>query len=178
MINHPRWPMGAKLIFDAPTIAKAMDQQAERIQSALHGQEEPVTLVALMNGGLIPAAELARRLKVPVRFDYVHATRYREAREGQDLRWVRRPDSMDGHVILVDDIFDEGHTMAAVKQALLDAGARSVMTVAAVRKQHDRGLPRDWIDDVALDVPDEYVFGFGMDIDGLWRGLDAIWSVP
>ncbi len=176
MNTHPSWPSGAKLIFDAPTIAQAMDRQAERINQALL-DKDPVTLVALMNGGLIPAAELARRLTAPVRFDYVHATRYREAREGQDLQWVRRPGSIKGPVLLVDDIFDEGHTMAAVKQALIEAGAESVMTVAAVRKLHDRGLPRDWIDDVALDVPDEYVFGFGMDIDGLWRGLDSIWSV-
>ena len=67
--------------------------------------------------------------------------------------------------------------MAAVKEALLASGASRVITVVAVKKMHDRGLPRDWVDDAALEVPDEYVFGFGMDLDGLWRQLDTIWSV-
>lgn len=176
MIDHPQWPDNARLIFDVQTIGDALDAQAIRLTQRLEGIDE-ITLMALMNGGMIPAAELIKRLPVPMRMDYVHATRYREARRGGALDWVRLPKSLSGTVVLVDDIFDEGHTMAAVKAALLDAGADDVITVAAVRKQHDRGLPRDWVDDVALDVPDEYVFGFGMDIDGLWRQLGSIWSV-
>lgn len=176
MIDHPQWPDNARLICDVQTIGDALDAQAIRLTQRLEGIDE-ITLMALMNGGMIPAAELIKRLPVPMRMDYVHATRYREARRGGALDWVRLPKSLSGTVVLVDDIFDEGHTMAAVKAALLDAGADDVITVAAVRKQHDRGLPRDWVDDVALDVPDEYVFGFGMDIDGLWRQLGSIWSV-
>lgn len=176
MIDHLQWPDNARLIFDVQTIGDALDAQAIRLTQRLEGIDE-ITLMALMNGGMIPAAELIKRLPVPMRMDYVHATRYREARRGGALDWVRLPKSLSGTVVLVDDIFDEGHTMAAVKAALLDAGADDVITVAAVRKQHDRGLPRDWVDDVALDVPDEYVFGFGMDIDGLWRQLGSIWSV-
>jgi len=174
--HGPLWPKNARLVFDAPTLSNALDAQAVRIQEVLKGDEN-VTLMALMNGGMIPAAQLARRLSMPLRFDYVHATRYREARKGKDLQWVRRPEALSGTVVLVDDIFDEGHTMDAVKQSLIEAGAGRVVTVVAVRKQHDRGLPREWVDDAALEVPDEYVFGFGMDIDGLWRGLDSIWSV-
>ncbi len=176
MIDHPQWPDQARLIFDADTIADALDAQAVRLAKRLEGADE-VTLMALMNGGMIPAAELMKRLSLPMRMDYVHATRYREARSGGELDWVRLPERLSGTVVLVDDIFDEGHTMAAVKKALLEAGAEDVVTVAAVRKQHDRGLSRDWVDDAALEVPDEYVFGFGMDIDGLWRQLDSIWSV-
>lgn len=176
MIDHPQWPDHARLILDAQTIGDALDAQAIRLTKRLQGADE-ITLMALMNGGMIPAAELIKRLPVPMRMDYVHATRYREARSGGAIDWVRVPKSLSGTVVLVDDIFDEGFTMAAVKAALLNAGADDVITVAAVRKQHDRGLSRDWVDDVALDVPDEYVFGFGMDIGGLWRQVDSIWSV-
>lgn len=176
MIDSPKWPVGARLLFDAKTIGEALDAQARRLE-AMVGDDAPVTLVVLMNGGAIPATELAKRLSFPFRLDYVHATRYQEARSGQELHWIRRPEALSGTVVVVDDIFDEGHTMAAVKEALLEAGAERVITVAAVRKAHERGLPRDWIDDYALEVPDEYVFGFGMDVDGLWRQLDSIWSV-
>ena len=176
MIDHPKWPENARQVFDASTIREALDAQAMRLAERLQGAEN-IILMALMNGGMIPAAELMKRLPIPMRMDYAHATRYREGRRGGELDWVRLPSQLSGTVVLVDDIFDEGHTMAAVKARLLDAGADEVITVATVRKLHDRGLSRDWVDDVALDVPDEYVFGFGMDIDGLWRQLDSIWSV-
>lgn len=176
MINHPQWPENAREVFDAHTISEALDAQANRLAERLVGVDN-ITLMALMNGGMIPAAELMKRLPIPMRMDYVHATRYREGRRGGELDWVRLPSNLSGTVVLVDDIFDEGHTLAAVKAALLEAGAGQVITVTTVRKRHDRGLPREWVDDVALDVPDEYVFGFGMDIDGLWRQLDSIWSV-
>ena len=170
------WPSSARRLYDSHAISKALDEQAKRLASQVAEGEE-VTLMALMNGGLMPAAELAKRLCFPFRFDYLHATRYREARVGQDLHWIRKPSKVSGTVIVVDDIFDEGYTMAAVKEALEEAGADRVLTIVAVRKQHERGLPRDWVDDFALEVPDEYVFGFGMDLDGLWRQLDSIWSV-
>lgn len=177
MIQSQWWPENAKLLYDKAAIDEAMDQQAKRLMEKL-SDAHPITIIALMNGGMIPATRLASRLPMAVRFDYVHATRYREARHGQDLQWIRRPEAVSGQLVLVDDIFDEGYTMAAVKEALEIAGAERVWTVAAVMKSHDRGLPRDWIDDAALMVPDEYVFGFGMDIDGLWRQLESIWSVP
>lgn len=176
MIDHPLWPEDARLVYDKAQIDEAIEQQAKRLTERLAGHEH-VTLMALMNGGMMPAMALANKLSMPLRFDYVHATRYREQREGADLQWVRRPGPLSGTVVLVDDIFDEGHTMDQVKTCLLEQGAEQVITVVAVLKAHDRGLARDWVDDAALVVPDEYVFGFGMDIDGLWRQLDSIWSV-
>ena len=176
MIAYAQWPQNAKEILTHETICQALDAQAERLTARLSGIEE-VTLMALMNGGMIPASELAKRLSLPIKMDYVHATRYREQRTGQDLQWVRTPEGVSGVVVLVDDIFDEGETMSQVKSHLLAAGAQQVITVAAVIKQHDRGLPRAWLDDAAMTVPDEYVFGFGMDLDGFWRQLDSIWSV-
>lgn len=176
MTPHAQWPDNATKLLDNTTIQAALDAQGQRLSARLAGAGE-VTLMALMNGGMIPASELAKRLALPLKMDYVHATRYREQRTGQDLKWVRSPESISGVVVLVDDIFDEGETMSQVKSHLLSVGADEVITVAAVIKQHTRGLPREWLDDAALSVPDEYVFGFGMDLDGLWRQLDSIWSV-
>ncbi len=176
MMSSPKWPQGARLLIDAEQIDEAMAAQAKRIETLISNDQE-VTLMALMNGGVLPAVSLVQKLQSPIKLDYVHATRYREERTGRDLQWVRRPEKVSGTVVVVDDIFDEGYTMAAVKASLLASGATRVITVVAVKKMHDRGLPRDWVDDAALEVPDEYVFGFGMDLDGLWRQLDSIWSV-
>ena len=172
-----QWPDGAECIIDAATIGRAMDRQAEWLDERLEGHRH-ITLMALMNGGMYPAIELGRRLRRPFMMDHLHATRYRGRTEGDELAWGRWPNAVDGTIVVVDDIFDEGYTMQAVRDRLLEDGAEHVVTVALTIKNHDRGLPRDWIDHAALEVPDCYVFGCGMDWHGYWRQLDDIWAVP
>lgn len=171
-----QWPEGAERIIDARTVSAALNAQAHRVEVFCEGSER-LTLMALMNGGMYPAMELARRMSRPILIDHLHATRYRGKTSGGELKWGRWPDLVDGAIILVDDIFDEGYTMQAVKQRLLEDGATRVLTVALTVKQHDRGLPRDWVDDAALELPDRYVFGCGMDWHGYWRQLDEIWAI-
>lgn len=173
----PQWPAGAYKVLDHAAIQAGMDQLAKQVNERL-GTADEVTLMAIMNGGLIPAADLARRLQRPLKMDYVHATRYRDKQTGGELDWRRWPDQVSGTIVLVDDIFDEGHTMAAVRERLLRDGATQVITAAAACKQHERGLARDWVDAVGFDLPDVYVFGYGLDYQGLWRQLDEIWAVP
>lgn len=175
----PHWPAGAECLFGPREIAQALDAQAERL-GALVAPGEVLSLVALMKGGMYPAIELSRRFERALRIDYVHVTRYREGTRGGELHWAHWPEALplDGHVILVDDIFDEGLTMAAVAERLREQGAARITTAVLTRKRHDRGLSRDWVDDHALDVPDRYVFGCGMDYQGLWRQLDSVWALP
>ncbi len=173
------WPESAERIVAAGEVAEALDRQARRIEALLPA-DQPVMAVALMNGGMYPAIELTRRIRRPMLFEYVHATRYRERKTGSEIDWVHVPgsDRLGGrHVLLIDDIFDEGYTMDAVGRRLLAEGAASLTTVVLALKRHDRGLARDRVDDFALEVPDRYVFGCGMDLHGYWRQLDEIWAV-
>lgn len=174
--EREHWPTGAERLVDRATIARALDGQAERLEARLQGRDR-VTMMVLMNGGMYPAIALGSRIQRPLLFDHVHATRYRGQTSGSDLKWGRWPEDIAGSILLVDDIFDEGFTMQAVKQRLLAEGADEVVTVSLTVKQHERGLPRDWVDDAALSVPDRYVFGCGMDWRGYWRQLDEIWAL-
>ena len=171
------WPSGAERIIDAAAVHAAVAAQAERLEQRLRAHDR-VTLMALMNGGLYPAMALARRLRRPLLMDHVYATRYRGQMTGGELHWGRRPGPVEGTVLLVDDIFDEGHTLKAVRDQLIDDGAEAVITAVLTIKVHERGLPRDWVDEAALTVPDRYVFGCGMDWQGYWRQLDEIWALP
>ncbi len=175
-MNQRVLPEGAVCLFDAEQVAHAYDALADRLDDAL--PDGPVLLLTVMTGGLFPAVELARRLDRPLTLDYVHATRYRGATRGGDIEWIRWPRLPDaaGTVLLVDDIFDEGHTLAAVRDRI--AAHHRVTTAVLALKQHDRGLPRDWVDHSALDVPDRYVFGCGMDHAERWRELPEIWALP
>ncbi len=172
------WPEEAELVVTAERVSAALDQQARRLETALPS-DQTVTVVVLMNGGMYPAVELTRRIRRPLRIEYVHATRYRGKKTGGDIDWVHVPDRerLRGHILLVDDIFDEGYTMDAVRKRLLADGVAGLTTAVLALKQHDRGLARDRVDDFALEVPDRYVFGCGMDLHGYWRQLDEIWAV-
>jgi hypoxanthine phosphoribosyltransferase len=101
------------------------------------------------------------------------------ATTGGDIRWVQRPrqDLRGRTVVLVDDIFDEGHTLAALRGHCLDAGAARVFTAVLARKRHGRPVGDAAPDFVGLEVGDDYVFGCGMDLAGHWRHLPGIYAL-
>ncbi len=167
----------SKLVFDRDQVMAAVDKMADEI-NAFYG-DEPIIMIAVMTGAIIPAAWLATRLKMPVQMDFVHATRYQSGTYGAELEYRVPPRmNMKGRkVLIVDDIFDEGDTLAAIKGSCEKRKAASVHMAVLVRKMHDRGLPREFADFVGLDVPDVYVFGCGMDAYEEWRHLDYIMAL-
>ena len=165
----------SRVLFNREKVAATVQKMADEI-NAYYG-DEPVILISVLTGAIIPAAWLITKLKMPVQMDFVHATRYRGGLYGAELEY-RVPPRLDlegKHVLIVDDIFDEGNTLAAIKGSVEKRHAASVKMAALVRKDHDRGLPRDYVDFFGLDVPDVYVFGCGMDVYEEWRHLDEIW---
>ena len=139
----------------------------------------PVVL-AVMNGGLISAGQLLPRLDFPLELSYLHATRYRGATTGGALKWLAQPDiKLAGReVLLIDDILDEGTTLATVREWCIDAGAARVWIAVATDKQHDRKVPGLTADFCGMSVPDRYIFGEGMDYHGYFRNLPGIHALP
>ena len=164
----------SRVLFDRDEVQAAVRSMADAINA--HYGDRRIVLIGVMTGAILPMAWLATRLKMPLTMDFVHATRYRGGLHGSELEY-RVPPRLDlegQDVLVVDDIFDEGNTLAAIRGSVERRKARSVRTAVLVRKLHDRGLPRDYCDFVGLDVPDVYVFGCGMDAYEEWRHLDQI----
>jgi hypoxanthine phosphoribosyltransferase len=149
---------------------------AQEITDAL-GARYPL-LLSIMGGAVVFTGQLLPRLRFPLDFDYLHASRYRGLQGGPAIQWKVRPtEDVRGRVVLVvDDILDEGHTLAAVRTELLEAGAAEVHNAVLCEKRLDRQKPVQ-ADFVGITVPDRYVFGFGMDVHGAWRNLPAIYAV-
>lgn len=164
----------SRVLFNREEVAAAVQKMADEINK-FYG-DEPLILISVLTGAIIPAAWLITKMKMPIQMDFVHATRYRGGLYGAELEYRVPPrlDLKDKNVLIVDDIFDEGHTLAAIKGSVEKRKARSVKMAALVRKDHDRGLSRDYVDFIGLDVPDVYVFGCGMDAYEEWRHLDEI----
>jgi hypoxanthine phosphoribosyltransferase len=164
----------SRVLFNREEVAAAVQKMADEINE--YYGDKPLVLISVLTGAIIPAAWLITKLKMPIQMDFVHATRYRGGLYGAELEY-RVPPRLDlkgKTVLIVDDIFDEGNTLAAIKGSVESRKAESVKMAALVRKDHDRGLPRDYVDFVGLDVPDVYVFGCGMDAYEEWRHLDEI----
>ena len=161
------------LITSAGEVQAAVDRLAAQIERAL-GKRYPLVL-AVMGGAVVFAGQILPKLRFPLDFDYVHASRYGTATRGAGIEWrVRPPEIVKGRAVLVlDDILDHGETMAAIKRGLLELGAQSVHCAVLVEKRLNTKKPIS-ADFVGLQIPDRFVFGCGMDAKGFWRNLPEV----
>jgi len=167
----------AELLFDRTQLEAIVAAMGQTIATELNG-ETPVFLT-IMNGGLIFGAELALSIPADLEFDYVHATRYHGGTRGSELMWLKQPRlTLRGRVVLLaDDILDEGYTLRAIRDFCVDQGARRVLIAVLCRKRHDRTAPDITADFVGVEVPDRYVFGYGMDFHEQGRNLPGIYAI-
>ncbi len=167
----------ADQLYSAEQVSVAFDELAQRITTAMSGRN-PLFLCVL-TGGIIPAGQLLTRLHFPLELDYLHATRYRGETRGRDLQWIARPTTpLRGRVVVViDDILDEGHTLASILEYCREEGAEAVYSAVLVDKIHDRRVAGLTADFHGLVVEDRYVFGQGMDYKGFHRNLPGIYAV-
>ena len=166
-------PASARRLYDRAAIDALIDRQAALMNAHYAGQR--VLVLAVMTGALVYAGQLLPKLDFELELDYVHATRYDGARAGGELHWLVQPrQSVAGRtVLLLDDILDEGITLKAIDSWLKDQAAAAVTISVLVHK--DKSMPQPCVPDYpALAVPDEYVYGFGLDADGFWRNADGI----
>lgn len=158
-------------------IAAAYDKLAATLN--LHyNQIDPIILVVL-NGGLIPAGHLLTRLAFAHRMDYIHATRYQGNEGTQQLIWKAKSelDLANEHVLLVDDIFDEGITLKRIAEALSEQNPASLKTCCLLHKKHDRKVNDFKVDFIGTEVEDRYIYGCGMDYHGYLRHLPGIYAL-
>jgi len=167
----------ADVLFERAELETVIADLGRRIDAALDG--ERAVFLTVMNGALMFAGQLALAIRTDLEFDYVHATRYRGATSGSELHWLREPaaDLADRTVLLVDDILDEGHTLKAVRDDCLHRGAKRVLIASLCSKRHDRLVAGIAADFNGVELPDRYVFGYGMDYHEQGRNLPAIYAL-
>ena len=167
----------AELLYDRVELETAIADMGRAVDAALDG--ERAVFLTVMHGALVFAGQLALAIRTDLEFDYVHATRYRGATDGGELHWLREPwVAMENRsVLLVDDILDEGHTLAAIREDCLRRGARRVLIATLCRKRHDRRIAGMDADFNGVELPDRYVFGYGMDYHEQGRNLPAIYAL-
>lgn len=166
----------AELVCSASDVDTAVKRLAREISEVLR-DHNPLVL-AVMRGAVVFAGHLLPLLRFPLEFDYLDVTRYGNTTRGGEIEWKTSPGTaVRGRVVLLlDDILDQGYTLAAIREKMLAEGASAFYS--AVFADKDIGAPKPVAADfIGVRVPDRYVFGFGMDVKSAWRNLPAVYAL-
>ncbi|MDC0182820.1 hypoxanthine-guanine phosphoribosyltransferase [Nitrosomonadales bacterium] len=166
----------SSLIYSNEEINEAIENLAKTCNSKFIDQK--VTVLPVMKGALVFAGQLISKFNFFCELDYVHASRYlnNEAKSKVDWKYQPNIDLIKDKVILVlDDILDEGITLNNIKKKLIEMGAKEVLIVVLFDKKLDKQKPIK-VDFIGLEVPDSYVYGFGLDFKGIGRNIPHLYS--
>jgi hypoxanthine phosphoribosyltransferase len=171
---------GAEELFSKQDVDRAVSAMAATLNSRFDqpDSEEFPLVLGVMGGAVVFTGNLLPQLTFPLEFDYIHVSRYGDDDRGGQVVWkvVPRSNVSGRTVIVLDDILDEGETLAHVKQRLLDMGAREVILAVFADKAIGKAKPVQ-ADIVGITIPNRFVVGFGMDAYGYWRNLPGLWAI-
>lgn len=162
-----------KTLLSEAQIQQGVSKIAEEVSGRYPSQ--PLTIVGVLTGSLVFMSDLIRRLEMPLRLGFVSASSYRGAttRGSLVVNSDLMPNLTDQHVLLLDDIFDTGHTLLKLVELLHESRPRSLCSAVLLRKL-GRQEVEYFPDFVAFDIPDEFVVGYGMDYDDVFRNLPFV----
>jgi hypoxanthine phosphoribosyltransferase len=162
-------------LFDEEAILRRLDELAVQITEDYRGKE--LTVVAILNGSLIFAADLLRRVPLPLKLDCISVTSYHGGTESSGsvtFDQLSLPDVHGSHVLIVDDILDTGRTLHAVCARLRREGnPLSIRVCVMLRKLKPRAEEME-ADYTGFDIGDEFVVGYGLDFQERYRNLPFI----
>jgi hypoxanthine phosphoribosyltransferase len=162
----------ARVLVPRDDIARRVDELAAEIAEAYAGRE--LTILAVMTGSLVFVSELIRRLPLRVRVEVAKVSSYpgtAVSTRGPRLLLPPAGELSGRHVLIVDDILDSGLTLESLAERVAGAGAEEVRACVLLRKARADLPRRVEADFVGFDVPDEFVVGYGLDYDNLYRNL-------
>lgn len=146
----------------------------EKISQDYAGKE--VHLVCVLKGGSFFMCELAKRITIPVSFDFMSVSSYGgDTKSSGVVKIVKDLDEpLEGkHVIIVEDIVDSGRTLSYLKELLNQRGPASI-SVCTLLDKPDRRVTDVKVDYSGFCIPDEFVVGYGLDYDQKYRNLPYI----
>jgi hypoxanthine phosphoribosyltransferase len=163
-----------RVLFDETAILRRLDELAAQISQEYRDRE--LTVIAVLNGSLMFMADLLRRIPLPLKLDCLSVASYHGQAETSGeviFKQIALPDVVDRHILLLDDILDSGHTLAAIRDKLETAKPRSIRACVLLSKKKRRARQVD-ADYVGFEIEDEFVVGYGLDFMERYRNLPCI----
>jgi hypoxanthine phosphoribosyltransferase len=158
-----------RVLLSAEEIQSSVNRLAAEICEREAGR--PLTVIAVMTGSIIFLADLIRKLDMPLRVGVIQARSYLGTERGAlSVNADMLPDVAGRDVLVIDDIFDTGHTLVEVLAFLRDLGPRSIRTAVLVLKSGKQEVEMR-PDYVGFEIPDVFVVGYGLDYNDAYRNL-------
>ena len=158
-----------RVLLNEDELRQGVEELAQRLNEAYQGR--PLTVIGIMTGSLVILADVIRKLDMPLRVGVVQTSSYAGTQRGElTINSEMMLDITDRDVLLVDDIFDTGHTMEKVIALMNGFRPRSVQSAVLLLKsgcQQVHSRP----DFVAFEIPDGFVVGYGLDYNDEYRNL-------
>ncbi len=155
-------------------ISKKILEVADRINKDYEGRE--LTLICVLKGGVMFMCDLAKRLNLDVRLDFMSVSSYgAETKSSGVVKIIKDLDnSIEGRdVLIVEDIIDSGNTLAYLLDILEKRGPKSIKLCTLLDKPSRR--EKDVVVDyVCFEIEDKFVLGYGLDYDQRYRNLPYI----
>ena len=157
------------------TILSRLDGMARDIMKDYRDKE--LTVVAILQGGLILMADLLRRVQLPLRIETISVASYHGGTESSgrvEFLQNRLPDLNGRHVLLLDDILDSGRTLHAIRERLASECTPASVRICVLLRKRKQRVCAVQADYVGFDIDDEFVVGYGLDYAGRYRNLPYI----
>ncbi|MCR9120010.1 MAG: hypoxanthine phosphoribosyltransferase [bacterium] len=161
-----------KILLSADEVQRGVANMAEQIEKRY--SDQPLTMLGIMTGSLVLLADLMRLLDHPLRIGVLQASSYDGDSRGElTINVEMMPDIRGRNVILVDDIFDTGHTMQKTIFKLNELKPASIASAVLLEKSGCRQVDVR-PDFSAFTIPDKFVVGYGLDYNDIYRNLPYI----
>jgi hypoxanthine phosphoribosyltransferase len=163
-----------KVLLTEDQIRQGVGHMAQNVARIYTGR--PLSIIGVLTGCVMIVADLVRRLDMPVRIGFIRASSYRGSATAPGTLEIYAdllPDIGGRDVLLVDDIFDTGHTMQAITEQLQSLGANSVRSLVLLRKHGRKEVDME-PDHVVFDIPNSFVVGYGLDYQDAYRHLPYV----
>jgi hypoxanthine phosphoribosyltransferase len=163
-----------KILLTRTQVAEGVARMADEI-NAFYGNK-PLTIIGVLTGSVVVLADLIRLLNMPLRVGVVQARSYRGAstnRSELNINSESLPDLAGRDVLVIDDIFDTGHTLFQLLGKMQDFDPRSLRSAVLLRKRGRQEMQQE-PDHVAFEIPNEFVVGYGLDYNDAYRNLPYI----
>jgi len=158
-----------RVLLSAEQIQSSIERLAAEIREREGGR--PLTVIAVLTGSIIFLADLVRKLDMPLRVGVIQARSYLGTERGAlSVNADMLPEVAGRDVLVVDDIFDTGHTLLEVLSFLDELRPRSIRTAVLVLKQGKQQVSMR-PDYVGFEIPDVFVVGYGLDYNDAYRNL-------
>ncbi len=169
-------PYLEEILIDTDTLQKRIKELGEQI-TADYQNKKHVLLVCILKGGVMFLTDLVRQINVPHSIDFMAISSYgggvREASGHVRIDMDLRQDIEGKHILIVEDIIDSGYTMQYILRLLDTRKPASLRVCTLLSKPSRRQVPIE-LDYVGFEIPDKFVFGYGLDLDEIFRNLPFI----